>query len=545
MKVVKRIERPNIKYKYSKLKRVAGYARVSTKQELQASSIDLQIKHYAKEIIFNPEYIFCGIYADHGKSGTSMKRREGFQKLLKKIRAGHIDLVLFKSISRFARNTVDALNIIQETRKLGVEFYFEKENMYSSDPAIDMILTMMASIAEAESESMSENIRWGYQKRAQKGKVAIRKLFGYDISEDKQYKINEKQANAVRKLFQMKLEGYTNQEMVDYLNSQNLTTTSGHPFTEGVQITAILRNEKYLGKIVYGKSFIMVVDHEKVITKNNGERPQYIISNHHDALIDHDTFQKVQIALKESSNNRKNPTKKPTSVLNRFVYSMEKESYIYQTPKYSDSNEINMLDPEYLKTGDFPRYQAMDVVLVLKRAINALGRNFSDLEARYDRQVDMILSTKEYEDEVKKISETITSYKDMFYKLQRKETYDSSDRFLMNELEDLIVEFSMEYVNIEDRHLNLENARNKAFEMKRLIQRLEFPLTSLTPAQAIKLFSNIVIINPLNYLLLINISGKPIDNDSMKKAATMKSLLSSKCKSKAYCEDITWNIALI
>ena len=197
MKEIKRIDTPKVTNPYKQLKRVAAYARVSTKQELQTSSLDLQIRHYAKEIIFNPDYIFAGIYADHGKSGTSMKKRDGFREMLKKIKAGYIDLVLVKSLSRFARNTVDALTVIQETRKLGVEFFFEKENISSLDTTIDMILTMMAGMAEAESESMSQNIKWGNEKRAQKGKVAVRKAIGYDMKKDKTYSINEPEASAV------------------------------------------------------------------------------------------------------------------------------------------------------------------------------------------------------------------------------------------------------------------------------------------------------------------------------------------------------------
>lgn len=145
-----------------------------------------------------------------------MKSRDGLLVLLKKIYAGHIDLVLVKSLSRFARNTIDALTIIQETRKKGVEFYFEKENISSLDPAIDMLFTMMASMAEQESDSMSQNISWSFQKQAQKGKVSIHKCVGYTLTKDKKFIFNPDEAPIIKKMFQMKLDGHSNSVILSY-----------------------------------------------------------------------------------------------------------------------------------------------------------------------------------------------------------------------------------------------------------------------------------------------------------------------------------------
>jgi len=223
IKDIKVIETNQSAYKHL-IKRVAAYARVSTKQEMQESSLDLQVRHYAREIIFNPDYIFAGIYYDHGKSGTSMIKRDGLQALLKKSYAGHIDLVLVKSLSRFARNTIDALNVIRETRKLGVEFFFEKENLSSTDSTIDMILTMMAGLAEAESQQISSNIRWGHRSRAKTGKVHLYPAFGYDITKDRKYVINEVQATAVRSVYKMFLEGKKQNEILIYLNNHCFKT---------------------------------------------------------------------------------------------------------------------------------------------------------------------------------------------------------------------------------------------------------------------------------------------------------------------------------
>jgi DNA invertase Pin-like site-specific DNA recombinase len=254
MRDIKVIESKQSKGSKHIIKRVAAYARVSTKQEMQESSLDLQVRHYAKEIIFNPDYIFAGIYYDHGKSGTSMIKRDGLQALLKKAYAGHIDLVLVKSLSRFARNTIDALNVIRETRKLGVEFFFEKENLSSLDSTIDMILTMMAGLAEAESQQISSNITWGHRS-VLSGKVSISPLLGYDITKDRKYIINEMQAQTVKIIFQMYLEGKKTSEILQHLQEHDFRTSNEDKFLNSQQIRTILSNEKYIGRMIFGKLY--------------------------------------------------------------------------------------------------------------------------------------------------------------------------------------------------------------------------------------------------------------------------------------------------
>ncbi|MGD9679224.1 MAG: recombinase family protein, partial [Vulcanibacillus sp.] len=172
---------------------------------------------------YNIDIPFCDIFSDIKRifvtndSGTSMKSRDRLQDLLRKVYAGHIDLVLVKSLSRFAKNTIDALPIIKETRKLGVEFYFEKEGIYSLDPAIDILFIMMASMAEQESGSMSQKISWSFQKQAQKGKVSLHKCIGYTLTKDKKFVINKDEAPIVRKVFQMKIDGSSNKDIFEVM----------------------------------------------------------------------------------------------------------------------------------------------------------------------------------------------------------------------------------------------------------------------------------------------------------------------------------------
>lgn len=544
MKEIKRIETPKASNPYKQLKRVAAYARVSTKQELQAASLDLQIKHYAKEIIFNPDYIFAGIYADHGKSGTSMKKRDGFQELLKKIKAGYIDLVLVKSLSRFARNTIDALTVIQETRKLGVEFFFEKENISSLDTTIDMILTMMAGMAEAESESMSQNIRWGYQKRAQKGQVVVRKAIGYDITKDKNYSINEHEANAVRILFKMKLDGKTNPEMIAYLNNQGVTTTKGNKFTDTSQINNILRDEKYIGKMTFGKSYVRVINQEKVNVINYGEKPKYIISNHHESIVDPFTFNKVQEILHNNKNSYLSKSQNKNN-FKHFVYSMEYDTYLSRTKTLSSSLKHNVLGNDYFRNTDYPGFSHKDVTHILKRATNALGRKFSELEAKFDKQVNKALNKEELDNKLKTTGKIITSYKNEYYALIKKGLSDSADIALFHELEEQIIKFSLDYINIEDEYIEYEQGHKEAEKIKKAISSYEYPIQELTTDIVKSIFSNLVIVDDENYVIVINIKGKFLTPDELKKAATAKPLLQSKCVSnKNNIRNIRWSTSL-
>lgn len=543
MKEIKRIDTPKITNPYKQLKRVAAYARVSTKQELQASSIDLQIRHYTKEIIFNPDYIFAGIYADHGKSGTSMKKRDGFQELLKKIKAGYIDLVLVKSLSRFARNTLDALTVIQETRKLGVEFFFEKENISSLDTTIDMILTMMAGMAEAESESMSQNIRWGYEKRAQKGQVSVRKAIGYDITKDKTYSINEHEANAVRTLFQMKLEGRSNTEMIAYFNIQGITTTKDNKFASTNQINHILRDERYIGKMTYGKSYVKVINQEKVTVANNGEKPKYIISNHHESIIDPITYGKVQQLLEKNKNHYYKKAHNESN-FTHFVYSMKYNTYLYRTKDHSLDTNQNVLGNDYFRNLNNPGLYVRDVTHVLKRATNALGRNFSELEAKFDKHVNKLLIKDELDYKLKTTGDIITSYKNEYYALMKKGLSDSADIALFHELENQITKFSMEYIDVEDEYIEYEQAFKQAEKIKNAIISYDYPIQELTTDIVKSIFSNIVIINSEKYVIVINVKGKELTPDELKKAATAKPLLHSRCKSKVSSSNISWSIVL-
>ena len=281
-------------------KRVAAYARVSTLHEEQESSYDAQVEYYTKHIQSNPNWEFVGIYADNGISGTSTKRREGFNRMVEDAKAGKMDMILTKSISRFARNTVDTLKAVRELRILGCEVVFEKENLSSFSPQGDTVLTIMANLAEEESRSLSESVKWGKRRRMQAGKAFIpyQYFLRYRKGEDGKPEIVPEEAEIVREIFQMSLNGASVREIADELTARGIPTAKKCKKWHSSTISKMLRNEKYKGDALCQKGY--TVDFlTKKRKKNNGELRQYYIKNSHPAIIDEETFDKVQKGLDE------------------------------------------------------------------------------------------------------------------------------------------------------------------------------------------------------------------------------------------------------
>ena len=281
-------------------KRVAAYARVSTLHEEQESSYDAQVEYYTKHIQSNPNWEFVGIYADNGISGTSTKRREGFNRMVEDAKAGKMDIILTKSISRFARNTVDTLKAVRELRILGCEVVFEKENLSSFSPQGDTVLTIMANLAEEESRSLSESVKWGKRRRMQAGKAFIpyQYFLGYRKGEDGKPEIVPEEAEIVREIFRMSLNGASVHTIADEGTARGIPTAKKCKKWHSSTISKMLRNEKYKGDALCQKGY--TVDFlTKKRKKNKGELRQYYIKNSHPAIIDEETFDKVQRGLDE------------------------------------------------------------------------------------------------------------------------------------------------------------------------------------------------------------------------------------------------------
>ena len=275
--------------------RVAAYCRVSTDYEEQATSYQTQIEHYTEVIERNPEWECAGIFADDGISATSTKRREQFNQMIQACMDGKIDMVITKSISRFARNTVDCLNYIRELKSRNIAIFFEKENINTLDTSGEILITIMASLAQQESESLSQNVKLGIQYRFQQGKVMVNAncFLGYDKDEDGRLVVNPEQAETVKRIFREYLEGASCQQIARGLERDGVPTGRGKSRWHDSTIRKILENEKYMGDALLQKTYTKDFLSKKRI-KNNGDIPQYYVEDHHEPIIPKEIFLKVQ-----------------------------------------------------------------------------------------------------------------------------------------------------------------------------------------------------------------------------------------------------------
>ena len=279
-------------------KRVAAYARVSKATQRLMHSVSTQVSYYSKLIQGNPEWEYVGVYADSGISGTGIKERNEFQRLLADCEAGKIDIVLTKSISRFARNTVDLLATVRHLKEIGVEVRFEKEHINSFSSDGELMMTIIASFAQEESRSISENSKWGIRRRFQSGEIgtANKHILGYQYDEKlKKYVIIPEEAETVKWIFQMYIDGLSFRVIAENLTKAGIRTTLGNKFQEA-SVRKLILNEVYAGDIRRQKCYVSDPI-RKIKLPNRGELPQYYMTDCHEAIIDRETYAKVKAEM--------------------------------------------------------------------------------------------------------------------------------------------------------------------------------------------------------------------------------------------------------
>ncbi|HGI1928287.1 TPA: recombinase family protein [Streptococcus agalactiae] len=281
-----------------KKRRVAGYARVSTDHEVQATSYESQMRYYSEYINGRDDWEFVKMYSDEGISGTNTKLRTGFKSMVEDALDGKIDLIITKSVSRFARNTVDSLTTVRQLKEVGVEIYFEKENIWTLDSKGELLITIMSSLAQEESRSISENVTWGLRKQFAEGKVHFpyTNVLGFKAGEDGAIVVDQDEAKTVRYIFQQALIGKSPYHIAKDLTEQVIPSPSGKSHWNATTIKRMLRNEKYKGDALLQKTYTTdFLTKKKNI--NRGELPQYYVENNHEAIVDRETFDAVQQVL--------------------------------------------------------------------------------------------------------------------------------------------------------------------------------------------------------------------------------------------------------
>ncbi len=299
--------------------RVAAYCRVSTEEEEQQSSYEAQCTYYTDKIMTNPEWTMAGIFADEGITGTSTKKRDDFNRMIRKCRQKKIDLILTKSMSRFARNTLDSLKYIRALKELGIGIIFEKENINTLEMDTELIITFMSAFAQSESESISANVRWGKRQAMKEGKTSVnfKKLYGYFLDSEGNPRVDSDQAEVIRGIYNRYLQGASLRMIRQELEAEGIPNPAGREKWGIDQIRNILSNEKYCGDVLMQKTFIQDCISKKVV-KNTGQLPMYLIQNNHPAIVSREVYQAVQAEKARRSATASPSTK--TSSTGRTCY---------------------------------------------------------------------------------------------------------------------------------------------------------------------------------------------------------------------------------
>ena len=287
----------------NKILRVAAYCRVSTDDEEQLTSYRNQIEHYTNKIKQNPNWKLAGIFADEGITGVMAKKRDEFLKLIDLCRDGRVDVIITKSISRFSRNIADTIKYVRELKALGVAVIFEKENIDTSKMTSEMILDMYGVFAQAESESISNNVKLGKRFGYKEGKVPMQygQILGYRRGENNEPEIVPEEAKIIELIYYKFLDGWSLNRLSDYLEENEYKTVKGNTVWSKATIRGILTNEKYKGDVLMQKSYVVDLFSKKV-AKNNGELPMYLVKNHHKPIIPREIWDKVQVVIAKRNN---------------------------------------------------------------------------------------------------------------------------------------------------------------------------------------------------------------------------------------------------
>ena len=291
--------------------RVAAYARVSTDTDEQEGSYEAQVNHYTTLIQNNPDWEFAGMFADDGISGTQAKKRPEFLRMIEECENGQIDMIITKSISRWARNTLDSLTYIRKLKDLGIPVIFEKENINTTDASGELLLTIMASIAQQESLSISQNTKIGIRYKFQEGigRLNTAIFLGLELgSKPGEYVVDPAQATVARRIYREFLEGYSPAMVAEHLNRDGIKTPSGNGQWYASSIASILSNEKYCGDMLFQKYYVEDFLTHKTV-KNTGQLPQYYVEDHHEPIVPKKVYFQTQGELMRRGALKDDPTK--------------------------------------------------------------------------------------------------------------------------------------------------------------------------------------------------------------------------------------------
>ena len=392
--------------------RVAAYARVSTDDEEQQTSYEAQVDYYTKKIRENPEWIFVEVYADEGITGTSTKRRKNFNRMIDDAMAGRIDRIITKSVSRFARNTVDTLTTVRKLKEKGVGVTFEKENIDTLDSKGELFITIMSSLAQEESRSISENVTWGWRKRIADGKVSVAyaHFLGYEKGPDGKMQIVEEEAKVVREIYAMFLDGKTPSGIAAALTKRGVPTPAGKAKWQASTVKSILSNEKYRGDALLQKTF--TVDFlTKKAKVNEGEAPQYYVENSHPAIVSGEVFELAQFEMSRRRQHEKHTS--ATTVFSGRLICGECGAYFgskvwHSTDAYR--SVVYRCNRKYEKKGapcPSPHVREEEIKAAFEKALGMMLERRGEIFSAYETMIAGLTDTARQERELERALERL------------------------------------------------------------------------------------------------------------------------------------------
>lgn len=394
-------------------RRVAAYARVSTDSDDQENSFDAQKSFYERYIKENPLWEFVGIYADEGISGTSTKGRKEFQRMINDAKNGKIDLIIAKSMSRFARNTLDTLTYIRDLKARGVECFFQKENIYTFDSKGELLITIMSSLAQEESRSISENVKWGIRKSFADGKVYLphRGFLGYKYDENKNIVIDKETKWIVRLIYKEFLSGSTFRQICQILEEKGIKSPTGKTKWRDTTVRGILKNEKYCGSAILQKTFVEdFLTHSTKV--NNGEVPKYYVKDSHPPIVPKEEWDMAQLELQRRAELRYSYSSKncfSSKLICADCGHLYGSKVWHSTDKYKKTIwQCNYkFDKRSKAQCQTPTLNEEEIKAMFVDAYNKMIVNKDEILKNLESVLNQIVSVESIEDKIKKVHEDI------------------------------------------------------------------------------------------------------------------------------------------
>lgn len=461
-------------------KKVAGYARVSTDHEEQATSYEAQMSYYKNYIESREDWEFVGMYSDEGITATNTRHRDGFNQMIEDALDGKIDLIITKSVSRFARNTVDSLSNVRKLREKGVEIYFEKENIWTLDAKGELMITIMSSLAQEESRSISENTTWGKRKQFADGKGSV--AYSWFLGYDKDFKINPKQAETVRLIYRLFISGLSLYAITKELEKRSIKAPAGGDKWHISTVRSILTNEKYRGDALLQKEY--TTDFlEKTRKKNHGEIPQYYVEDHHDAIIPPPEFDFVQaeLARRDKSGKYSGVSIFSNKIMCGCCGSWYGSKVWHSRDKYR--KVIYRCNKKYQKgipPCNTPHLTEEQIKQLFLKALNALVDAKEETIANLQGLIDTVCQTAELADEQEEIGQELSIMAERLENLIRENA-----RVAQNQEEYAVKEkaFRQRYEEKHSRYRDLEERIQQKNDMCEILNNFIYSLQELSGDQ--------------------------------------------------------------